>query len=293
MTVKGMPNCPHCQALLQGSICNICGKSERDPVEVVEAPPPPSRWATDLDRNQLGVLVTVVLVVIVGALGVWLYMNREAVQPAPAALPAPTDTIIRAEFDAPSTERSEDIPVVTVAPVEVTGAEEGAARDVGSVSSPWDEAPPISVVTGELLDLVEYDTGIERVAELVAAVNLPFELAPPAVTTSGAIEVAAAETNQPFAARSLADNGIVFADVWIMAGGDDASDAYLLAAKTKWSAGEPLDSYSPGPGIRLSLIVDDGTNALWVRHATDHLVLLWVTSGSDPVPLATFVGQLH
>ncbi len=293
MTVKGMPSCPHCQALLQGSICNICGKSERDPVEVVALPPAPSRWATDLDRSQFGILVTVVLVVIVGALGAWLYMNRQPVQPAPAALPAPTDTIIRAESDAPITERPEDIPLSTVAPVEVTGAEEGAARDVGSISSPWDEAPPISILTGDLLDLVEYDVGIERVAALLASVNLPFELGAPTTATFGTIELAAAETNQPFAARSVGDTGIAFADVWIMAGGDDASDAYLLAAKAKWSDDEPLDSYSPGPGIHLSLIADDGTDALWVRHATDHLVLLWVTSGSDPVPLATFVGRLH
>jgi len=292
MTVKGMPNCPHCQALLQGPTCNICGKSQRDPVEIVDVPPTPSRWATDLDRSQLGVLIAVVLVVIVGGVGAWVYMNRDVAAPAPAALPAPTDTIIPAENEAPTLEVVDDAPVVTAAPAEVTGAE-GAERDVGSISSPWDDAPAISLLTGDLLDLVEYDAGRAAVAALLTSVNAPFALDDPAVSVHNGIELGAAETNQPFAARSLFDTDTPIADVWIMAGGDAASDAYLAAAKALWSEDAALDSHRPGPGITLSLIADDGTDALWVRHAPDHLVLLWVASGSDLVPLATFVGQLH
>jgi len=294
VTVRGIANCPHCGALLQGSICAICGKSMHEAVEVVDAPPPPSAWATDFDTRRLAVMGATIGVLLIVAAGAWFILSRPAAAPAPNALPPPSPTTIRVDVESPTVGRpeapSDPIPAATI---EVG---QGAERTIGGGSSPWEAPVPIDILTGEPLADGDYQAGINEVARLLERGSSEFDFAAPTLlATASGVDFATAEADQPFGARGVSLDGIPVADLWLFAaprGDEGPSSAYVAAATAQWPVEAATQQYSPQVGVRIHLVADDGLIAVWVSHLPNRLLVVWVESDASPATLAAIVGGL-
>ncbi|MEO0492751.1 MAG: hypothetical protein AAF081_04970 [Actinomycetota bacterium] len=273
--MTGHAQCAHCGALLHSEICSICAKSIHDPVAVVDTTPN-RRGLSDESRRQLrGFAVVVMSLAVVGA-GAYYVLTREEVEATPTALAVPvTTTTIDAPID--------DAPVVTrpnadAAPLPTLPLSDAAERDVGDGTNPWNGAPPRNVLTGELLENTDYGPGIAAIADLLGDAPSGFEFGPPAEAEWNDVDLAAAESSQPFAARSVADDTGPIADLWLFARGSsttDGSAAFLDAARARWPIDEPIDSFAPRPGIRLHQIVAFGGETLWV-DVRDRWMILYL-----------------
>ena len=284
MTVQGMATCAHCGALLTTPVCAICGKSVRDEVEVVDAVPASRGMSPEGRRQVMGFVVFLGVVAGLALGGLWFF-SRESVEPIPAALatPDPTQTTTTTEapvaVDPPTIARPDAAaePLPTIA---VTVGDVGT----GDGSNPWAGTPPRNVVSGDLLDNTDYDPGIAAVATLLAAAPTNFIFDAPTLTEWNGIDLTAAETAQPFAARSIADDTGAIADVWVFARGASTSDgsaAFLDQALLAWPVLEPIESYSPRPGVRLHRISDDGAEAVWVDARSTWMLIYRTPSGTD------------
>ena len=95
----------------------------------------------------------------------------------------------------------------------------------------------------------------------------------------------AAETTQPFAARSITDENGPLGEVWVFARGprtDDASAVLLDQARAKWPTDLAAESFSPKAGVRIQLLIDDGSQAIWIDDRDDTLFVFIVPAGTDP-----------
>lgn len=281
MTVKGMATCAHCRALISTPICPICGKSEHDEVEIEDAGPIRRRGLSAEDRRRVigfgAFLATTAAVVAI----TYVLLNREPAEPVPTALAAPTETTstIRTEGDAPTVTR----PPAPAEPLPTF--ETGAEREVGTGSNPWRGDVPRNVLNGELLPDADYGPGIDAVADLLAAAPPAWTFTTPETTEAGGVDLEAAETSQPFAARAVTDENGALGDLWVFARGqrsDDASAALLDEARSRWPIDEALDSFSPKAGVRIHLIADDGNGAVWVDDRPDAVIVFLVGPGTDP-----------
>ena len=280
MAVKGMSTCAHCRALISTPICPICGKSIHDEVEIEDLGPIKRTMATEDRRRVIG-FATFVIVAIVASVGVYVVLNREAPEATPTLLAAPTETTstIRTDGDAPTVTRPDG-------PVEpLPTFETGAEREVGAGASPWAGGVPRNLLDGELLPDADFDAGIEAVAAMLAAVpdGWSFDSAPTEAVNG--VDLRAAETSQPFAARLVSDEAGILGEVWVFARGprrDDASAALLDQALAKWPTDMATESFSPKAGVRVHLLLDDGNQAVWIDERDDALLVFIVESGIDP-----------
>ena len=286
--------CPHCGALALKTICTICGKSA---YEEVTAPPPRERerWWAKVDKRSArrqGIVIggLVLFTAITGYL-----LTRPAAAPDPTALPAPEETSLTTSTTtpgrAPSVDRGNSSPTPTVAL-----GESGVGRAVGDGLSPWDEAPPIHFVTGELLsERDDYTADIALVAQLLDAFPPPFTLEPLAsnelVTFGGVIDLEVTEATQPFAARRLAGRTDAIGELWLIASAGSADgEAYLAAARGRWDVAAAVEQYAPSPGLRLWKLGEDASTQMWVTALTeDSLAIVQVPVGVEPTALATAV----
>ena len=286
--VHGLSTCSHCGALLNGPVCAICGKSERDEVEVVPTAPRQRGMTAEGRRQLLGLGAFLLVTAILGA-GAYAYLTREPTEPTPLALATPTPTSSTTTVPAPTVQPPTiDRPDAATAPLPTI--EFGAERTVepSDGANPWNGALARNVLSGEPLDNTDYQAGIDAVAALLDQIPATFTTASPVVTTWNDIDLADAETTQPFAARSVGDDTGTITDLWIVARGPSTSDgsaAFLTQASTVWSGESPLDTFSPRPGVRLLQLADDGTQTVWLDQRDDWLVLYRAPAGTDPALL--------
>lgn len=287
MPIQGHSTCPHCAALLSGPVCAICGKSVQDAVEVVEAAPVKPGLSAESRRQLIGFGVFIAGVSILGA-GVFWALTRTETEPEPTALglPETTTTVERTEEpDEPIARPGSD-----AAPLPTLPATESVEREVGAVVNPWNGAPPRNVVTGDLLENADFQPGVAAVAAIVGQTIDGFTVGAPLEGEWNGVDLAAAEGSQPFAARGVADLSGPVADLWVIARGpvtNDGSAAYLAAARELWSIDEPLDSFSPRPGIRVHQIAVLGDEAVWVDDRGDWMVVYRTTVDVDPALLGS------
>lgn len=294
MSLDGLQTCPHCRALVQSTICSICGKSAFEEV----APPPPrekARWSDAFEDNELRKVGTTALALLVIAAGVVFVLTRPDPAPTANSLPPPASTTPTVPPRPVSTERP---PSLVGGARPASGFLPGAPREVDEGLSPWETPPPVDFLTGLLLDeTIDYAADIERVAELLAA--FPGELAaetlsldeldpPELLTYGGSIDAEQVELTQPFAARTLhrADDTAV-GELWLIASaGTEPGDAYLAAARDRWSLDAAVDQFSPDVGLRLWLLATDQSTNLWASDLEDRsMVLVQAPVSVDPVIL--------
>ncbi|MEM8705088.1 MAG: hypothetical protein AAGE98_01420 [Actinomycetota bacterium] len=283
MPIQGHAQCAHCGALLSSDDCTICGKSVHDVVAV--APPAArTRGMSDEAKRQVrgfGIFMGAAAVIGIGALVV---LGRENVEPTPTALALPSTTTTVFE------EPAEETPVVTrpfadVAPLPTLPVADAVEREVGDGANPWNGALPRNVLTGELLENTDYAPGIDAVAALLAETPNGFAVGEPADTEWNGIDLADAETVQPFAARGIADETGPVADLWIFARGADTNDgsaALFEAATSRWPIAEPIESFAPRPGIRLHRLPDEDGRTIWVDVRDTWMLVYRAPVGVDP-----------
>ncbi len=285
MTVQGMATCAHCGALLASSICSICGKSVTDEVEVVEVEAD-RRGMSDEGRRQIrnfGAFVGGVLVLV--AVG-YVLLNRESPEPIPTMLATPdpiesTTTVAPPTVDPPTIARS----VAPAEPLPTLPVEVDNEVVAGDGANPWAGAPPRNVFTGALLDNTDYGPGIDAVAAVLEIAPAGFSFATSTLAEWNGVDLAAAETAQPFAARGIAGDTGPIADVWIFATGDAADDgsaAFYDQALDRWPIDEPIDSFSPRPGVRIHQVGADGADTIWVDQRDRWMLVYRAPAGTDP-----------
>lgn len=287
-------HCPHCGAIAHQSICTICGKSA---FEEVVAPPPRVRrkwWQTIDPRTARRQALVLSGIVAFAAVTTYL-LTREDPPPDPAALPAPDETSLTTSTtsppgEAPSIDRGDRGPTPTLPDLG------GVDRDVGGGLSPWEEAPPVHFVTGNLLpERDDYTVDIARVQEILAAFPAAFSLDPledpELLTFGGPIDLAVTEATQPFAARTMASRTGAIGELWLIAsGGSSDGDTYLAAARARWDTDIAVEQFAPTPGVRLWKLGEDATNQMWVTELTaDSLALVQVPVGVPPTSLAAAI----
>ncbi|MEM9465554.1 MAG: hypothetical protein AAGA90_09275 [Actinomycetota bacterium] len=283
--VHGLSTCAHCGALLNGSVCAICGKSERDEVEVVEEAPRERGLPAETRRQLLGMGGGLVAVILVAVLG-HAYLTRPPSEPEPLALATPTPTSSTTTVPAPTVQPPTiDRPDAADAPpptIEV-GAERSVVPSDGT--NPWNGAPARNVLSGDALDNTDYRPGIEATAAVVSRIPAPFTATEPTQPEWNGIDLDRAEQSQPFAARAIADASGTITDVWVIARGPsmtDGSAAYVRQALETWPDEAAIDTFSPRPGVRLHQLTDDGTETIWLDRRDTWLVLYRAPSGTDP-----------
>ena len=289
MSLDGLQTCPHCRALVQSTICSICGKSAFEAV----APPPPrrkARWSDAFENNELRKVGTTVLALLVIAAGVAFVLTRPDPAPTANSLPPPPPTTATV---APRPTSSEPPPSLVGGARPASGFLPGTPRDVDEGLSPWETPPPIDFLTGLLLDeTIDYTADIERVAELLSV--FPGELAPEKLdppellTFGGSIDAEQVELTQPFAARSLhRTDDTAVGELWLIASaGTEPGDAYLDAARDRWSLDAAIDQFSPDVGLRLWLLGSDESTNLWASDLEERsMVLVQAPVAVDPVIL--------
>ena len=263
-------------------------------VDLVDPPPAPTTWATDLDTRRLTIMGATVGVLLLVVIGGWFILNRPTQLPMPNALPAPSPTTIRVDVESPTIGRpaspTDSIPVATVE------IEPGAERTIGGGTSPWEAPAPINILTAEPLAEGDYKAGIDEVARLLQRGAPGFELADSSLlATASGVDFATAEADQPFGARGVSLAGSQIADLWLFAApvdDDGPSSAYVAAAAAQWPVEAATDQFSPRVGLRIHLVADDGLLAVWVAHLRSRLVVLWAESGTDPATLAAVANGL-
>ncbi|MEQ8841594.1 MAG: hypothetical protein RIB98_11480 [Acidimicrobiales bacterium] len=279
--------CPHCRAIVQTSVCSICGKSTFD--AVIAPPPAPKRSRAEFfaheEVRQVAVGAVVILA-LVAAIGFALNRSDPAPHANPLPPPASTTTV------APRPTTSEPAPSVAGGARPASGFVPGAPREVGQGLSPWESPPPLDLVGGGLLDpSLDFTTDIGRVDELLTAFPGQFTLAsldPPQLATfGGAVDIELIETTQPFAVRTLIlADGTAAGELWLIASsGSPAGDDYLAAARARWDTGTALSQYAPDVGLRLWLLATDDTTNLWVGDV-DTRAMIVVRAPLDLTPSA-------
>jgi hypothetical protein len=286
--------CPHCKALVQSSICWICGRSSRDEVEA-PAQEVRQKWWTKLESGELRKVGTTCVLLVLFAGTTFFVLSRPDAETVANELPPPASTTtappsLEPRGQAPSIAEGAQ-PGVAVAP--------GAPREVGTGLSPWQTTPPIDFVSGLLLDdNLDYSSDIARVKELLTSFPEIFGLdmldPPELLTFIGPIDVETLETSQPFAARTIRRerDGLAVGELWLIASsGTEVGDAYLAAARARWDSGAAIDQFSTEVGVRLWLLgADDETN-LWASDLDDRsMAIIQAPAGLDPTALTDAIG---
>lgn len=285
VSLEGHQTCPHCRAIVQSTICSICGRSSFEEV-APSAERPKQKWNEAFENNELRKLGVGVLVVALLVGAVAFVVTRPESTPSANELPPPASTTRRP----PEPTSSEPAPSVVGGVKPTSGFFPGAPREVGEGLSPWETPPAVDFVSGLLLDeSLDYSADIDRVAELlddfpnVLTLNA---LNPPEILTfGGSVDAEQLETTQPFAARTISrDDGLAVGQLWLIAsGGTDAGDAYLAAARDRWDVDAAIDQYSPEVGVRLWLLGTDSTINLWASDLeADSMVLVQAPTTADP-----------
>jgi hypothetical protein len=259
--------------------------SALEAVAPTEAPPAP-KWTDSLENNELRKLgVGVAALLVIGA-GIAFVLTRPDPAPSANSLPPPASTTT-VEIE-PTT--SEPPPSLVGGARPATGFLPGTPREVGEGLAPWETPPAIDFVTGLLLDeSLDYTGDTARVAELLDAFPEEFgvaELDPPEIVTfDGPVDAEQVEATQPFAARTLtAADGTEIGQSWLVAtGGSEVGDAYIAAARERWSIDDAIDQYAPEVGVRLWLLTADDTMNLWSAPLLeDSLVVVRSSTAVDP-----------
>lgn len=287
MSVDGLQTCPHCRALVQSSICSICGRSALEEVAAPASATRP-RWSESFEHHELRKVATGLLLVVVLAAGTAFVLTRPDSAPSANALPPPVSTT---SVEPPTT--SAPPPSLVGGTRPATGFLPGVPREVDEAPSPWDSSPPVDVVTGRLLDeSIDYTADIVRVAELLDAFPGALTLAPldppDILTFEGRLDAEQLESTQPFAARTLhRGDGSVVGELWLIAsGGSEVGDAYLAAARARWNLDAAVDQFTPEAGLRLWLLGADATTNLWAGDLDDDsMILLQSPVTVDPTTL--------
>ncbi len=252
--------------------------------------PPTRKWSDSLENNELRKLgVGLAAVLLIGA-AVGYVVTRPDPAPSANSLPPPASTTtVEVEPTA-----SEPPPSLVGGARPATGFLPGTPREVGEGLAPWETPPAIDFVTGLLLDeRLDYTADIARVAELLDAFPDEFgvaELDPPEIVTfDGVVDAEQVESTQPFAARTLRDgDGTEIGQAWLVAtGGSEVGDAYLAAARERWSTDAAIEQYAPEVGVRLWLLTADEQLNLWSAPLLDDsLVVVRSAAAVDPEAIA-------
>ncbi|MEM8706007.1 MAG: hypothetical protein AAGE98_06085 [Actinomycetota bacterium] len=285
MPVQGHAQCAHCGALLSSDVCSICGKGVHEAVTVAPAAQRTRELSDEAKRQIRGFGVFVAVAAVIGVATLYV-MSREEVEPTPTALalPATTTTVETAVEETTVVTR----PDADVAPLPTLPVTDSAERDIGGAVNPWNGAPPLDVLTGDLLENTDYEPGMRRVAEVLADEPVGFVLGDPRTGEWNGVDLAAAETAQPFAARGVSDETGPVTDLWVFARGsasNDGSAVYFADARERWPIDDPLESYSPRPGIRIHRLADDGDVSVWVDLRDTWMVVYRPPIGVDPALL--------
>ncbi|MDW3220377.1 MAG: hypothetical protein R8F63_17345 [Acidimicrobiales bacterium] len=287
MSIEAHETCPHCKALVQSTICTICGKSA---FEEVAAPTVRERekWWKTLENGEIRKVATTVAVVLAIAGVVAFILTRPEAEVTATELPPPDPNAV----DVPDPEpKAPDAPPAADA---VTRPNDliapGTSREVADGLSPWETLPPVDFVTGEFLDEdIDYGPDIDRVDELLSLFTGGLALAPldppEIVTFDGALDVEMLETTQPFAARTVTtgDDQDV-GELWLIASsGSEEGDAYLASARDRWNIEAAVDSYAPAAGVRLwKLGSGDGLTVWATDLEQDSLLVIQAPSLVPP-----------
>jgi hypothetical protein len=253
VTAEGHQTCPHCRAIVQTSICTICGKSS---FEEVAAPIEPvrQRWWTKLENYELRRLGITVLTLALIAGGVLMVVTRSTAPTVANQLPPPVTTTI----------------------------DPGTAREVEAGDSAEPTAPLIDFVTGLWLDEgLDFSADIARVDELIATFPATWaldELDPPELLTfGGPLDIALIEASQPFAARTIraGQDDMRVGEIWLIASaGGPAGDAYLAAARDRWDLSAAIGQFSPEVGMRLWRLGGDSSLDIWAADLEDRSMVI-------------------
>ncbi|MEM7142150.1 MAG: hypothetical protein AAF548_14090 [Actinomycetota bacterium] len=269
MSFDGHQTCPHCKALVQSTICGICGKSAFEAVAAPVERERRSSWETlkeDGDVARVGIGVGIVVVIV--AIAAFILTRPEPAVDATELPPPDPDTVPVRE---PSEPEPDGPPTVDGAIPQTDVIDPGAPREVADGLSPWETAPPIDFVTGRFLDdRLDFSTDIARVAELLDAFpgdGLELTLLEPGeiLTLDGSIDTEMLETTQPFAARTIVrEDGVEVGELWLMAsGGSAAGDDYLAAARERWNVDAAIDQFAPAPGVRMWKLGEGDGLTIW------------------------------
>ncbi|MEM9521830.1 MAG: hypothetical protein AAGA37_21155 [Actinomycetota bacterium] len=244
--VDGLPACPHCGAILNTTVCVICGKTDRDDVQLV-AKAPVQRGLTRTSKLQLTAFA-VGFLALIGAGGfTYLQLTKQPERVEPTALAAPPSTTTPAITDA-------------------------AARIVPMVHAGR------NVLTGAAFASVDHQPGIDAVAAIANRGPAGFTLSGPEQAVWNDIDLVGAETTQPFAARSIVNDTATLADVWIIAGGDESgtdSAAYLELAQSILSPTNASTSIAVTADRDLHQLSNDGNRTLWVDIRDTWMLVYW------------------
>ncbi|GJM37466.1 MAG: hypothetical protein DHS20C19_08330 [Acidimicrobiales bacterium] len=270
MSIEAHKTCPHCKALVQSTICTICGRSA---FEEVAAPIVRERekWWTTLENGEIRKVATTVVVALAIAGVVAFILTRPEAEVTATELPPPDPNAVDIADPEPKAPDAPPAADAVTRPNDLVTP--GAPREVSEGLSPWETLPPIDFVTGEFLDEdIDYGADIDRVDELLLFFPASLEIAPldpPEILTfDGSLDVEMLETTQPFAARTVTrDDGLEVGELWLIASsGSDVGDAYLASARERWDIAAAVDSYAPAAGVRLWQLGSGDGLTLW---ATD------------------------
>jgi hypothetical protein len=261
VTVEGHQTCPHCRAIVQTSICTICGKSSFEEVAAT-IEPVRQKWWTKLENNEFRRLGVTLLTLALITGGIFIVATR------------PTSPTVANQLPPPA----------------ATTGDPGTAREVEAVDSAEPTAPPIDFVTGLWLDEgLDFSADIARVDDLLAVFPTTWELdeldPPELLTFDGPLDVALIEASQPFAARTIraGQDAMRVGELWLIASaGDTAGDAYLDAARDRWNSSAAIDQFSPEVGMRLWRLGGDSTLDIWAADLEDRSMVIIQT----PVTIA-------
>jgi len=209
--------------------------------------------------------------------------NLITATPAPVvapALPAPATSPPLGNLSPTVTRPA--LPGATLAPLgSADPMIDGIERAVEGNLAPW-QSQAIDVVTGWPLAPADFTMDVTLVNSVIAAVPTPWSFSPldseTIPTPAGDIDLAWAESTQPFRARQLrnASGGLV-ARVWVFAGASEHGVDYVRRARDRWNPGTTADHLSLPGTIIVSAIVppaDDSTGGTWFASLSRNVAVL-------------------
>lgn len=225
---ESLQTCLHCRALVQSSICSICGKTSFEEVAAKADPDQAPKWWQKLENNELQKVGGVTAALLLIAIVMGYALTRPEAETVANALPPPVSTTTTTT----PPWLADDISTPSVANAVRTAdglVTPGTPREVGDTPSPLETPPPINFITGLLLDAdLEFTADIARVHALYGAFPPAFSLAaldpPEILALGGVVDALRVEETQPFAARTIVrtqDGQELGVRLWLLGGNED------------------------------------------------------------------------